>query len=79
MPGTLQQCIDRCHRIGQRNVVTPWFFLGARTIDIRMAAVLDKRTKVLAAGIDGDVALADGKQILRAIIENLVGDHAQAA
>jgi SWI/SNF-related matrix-associated actin-dependent regulator 1 of chromatin subfamily A len=79
MPGTLQQCIDRCHRIGQRNVVTPWFFLGARTIDIRMAAVLDKRTKVLAAGIDGDVALADDKQILRAVIEDLVGGHARAA
>ncbi|MEY2515764.1 MAG: SWI/SNF-related matrix-associated actin-dependent regulator of chromatin subfamily A-like protein 1, partial [bacterium] len=79
MPGTLQQCIDRCHRIGQRNVVTPWFFLGAHTIDMRMAAVLDKRTKVLAAGIDGDVALADDKQILRAIIEDLVGDHARAA
>jgi hypothetical protein len=44
-----------------------------------MAAVLDKRTKVLAAGIDGDVALADDKQILRAIIEDLVGDHARAA
>ena len=79
MPGTLQQCIDRCHRIGQRNVVTPWFFLGARTIDIRMAAVLDKRTKVLAAGIDGDVALAADKQILRAVIEHLVGDLARAA
>jgi hypothetical protein len=79
MPGTLQQCIDRCHRIGQRNVVTPWFFLGAHTIDIRMAAVLDKRTKVLAAGIDGDVALADDKQILRAVIDDLVVGLARAA
>ena len=60
-------------------MVTPGFSGGTRTIDIRMVAVLDNRTKVLAAGIDGDVALADDKQILRTVIEDLVVDLAQAA
>ena len=32
-PGDLEQAIDRCHRIGQQNSVTAWFFVGKDTID----------------------------------------------
>lgn len=74
MPSTVQQAIDRCHRIGQRNVVTPWFFLGDRTIDMHIAARLDARAKILAAAVDGDEDAATEQQILLSLIDDVVAN-----
>ena len=42
-PALLDQAIDRCHRIGQRDAVTAWLMLGRRTIDTPIWQMLQKK------------------------------------
>lgn len=57
-PADLEQAIDRCHRIGQKNSVTAWFFVGKNTIDEEILDMIGVKqnilTKVVAGGKDGE-------------------------
>lgn len=52
-PGELKQAEDRCHRIGQKDTVNVWMLLVLGTIEEKIAQLLDKKTKVLDAVLDG--------------------------
>lgn len=52
-PGELTQAEDRCHRIGQKNVVNVYYLLGTETIEEKIARMLDSKRKVLDAVLDG--------------------------
>jgi SWI/SNF-related matrix-associated actin-dependent regulator 1 of chromatin subfamily A len=52
-PGDLRQAEDRCHRIGQKNTVNVWYLMVPGTIEEKIADILDKKTKVLDAVLDG--------------------------
>jgi len=52
-PGQLSQRVDRLHRIGQKNAVNVYYFIGVRTIDAKIAELLDGKQKVLDAVLDG--------------------------
>lgn len=54
-PGDLDQCIDRCHRIGQKDNVTVHYLLAINTIEERISRMIDSKRKVTKAIIDGDV------------------------
>jgi len=52
-PGDLDQAIDRCHRIGQKDCVNVHYLLAENTIDERIAKILDKKREILEALLNG--------------------------
>jgi SNF2 family DNA or RNA helicase len=58
-PATHDQAEDRVHRIGQQNAVTAWYILAADTIDERIAAVVERKRRLVRATSDGAVAADD--------------------
>ncbi len=47
------QAIDRCHRIGQTEPVTAWRIIAARTIESRIAGLIDSKAGLAARALDG--------------------------
>lgn len=47
------QAIDRIHRIGQEEPVTAWRIVAARTIDTRIAELIDSKAGLAARALDG--------------------------
>lgn len=43
------QCEDRAHRIGQKNSVTCYYFLGRKTIDERVYNIIQSKKKIAKA------------------------------
>ena len=52
-PSEHNQAEDRLHRIGQKDSVTAWYFIGTNTIDEWIQDVLEKKRKVVDATLDG--------------------------
>ncbi len=52
-PADLQQCADRCHRIGQKDTVNVYYLHGNNTIEERLIKILDRKKLVLDAMLDG--------------------------
>jgi len=52
-PSDMEQAIDRCHRIGQKDSVTGWLILTANTIDEDIAMLIDRKRKIVNRAIDG--------------------------
>lgn len=50
------QAIDRSHRIGQTEPVTAWRIIAARTIDSKIAELLDSKAGLAARALDGSDA-----------------------
>lgn len=46
-PGAVDQCADRCHRIGQKNAVNVYFLLGKDTIDEKVHELITEKRKVV--------------------------------
>ncbi|MGA2009704.1 MAG: DEAD/DEAH box helicase [Solirubrobacteraceae bacterium] len=68
-PAMHDQAEDRCHRIGQRDAVTAWYLLAARTIDETMARLIQSKRAVVSAVTDGRVLDSDG--LVSAVIAEL--------
>jgi hypothetical protein len=47
------QAIDRSHRIGQTEPVTAWRIIAARTIDSKIAELIDRKAGLAARALDG--------------------------
>ena len=52
-PGELSQAIDRLHRITQKFSVTAYFLFAQNTIEEKIVKILDTKTKILDAVLDG--------------------------
>lgn len=52
-PADLQQCADRCHRIGQKDTVNVYYLHGNNTIEERLIHILDGKKLVLDSLLDG--------------------------
>lgn len=51
VPGRMNQAEDRAHRIGQKNMVIVWHLLADGSICAKLAKILVKKQKVLAAAL----------------------------
>jgi SWI/SNF-related matrix-associated actin-dependent regulator 1 of chromatin subfamily A len=52
-PGVLDQCLDRLHRIGQKNQVMVYYLAARQTIEEKVVSALSEKRKVLAKLLDG--------------------------
>jgi len=52
-PGELIQAEDRCHRIGQKDVVNVYYLLAKNTIEEKIAKIIDRKRKILDSVLDG--------------------------
>lgn len=53
-PGTLDQCTDRCARIGQKNAVNAYIFICRNTIDEYIFELIEKKRAEINQVIDGE-------------------------
>jgi hypothetical protein len=68
-PAMHDQAEDRCHRIGQRDAVTAWYLLAAKTIDETMARLIQAKRAHVAAVTDGHAMQSDG--MVQAVVAEL--------
>lgn len=73
-PGAHQQAEDRIHRIGQTEVVTPFYLVAEETFDADMYEVIEAKATTIAGATDGfDVETEDS--LIQFLIERLKGRH----
>jgi SNF2 family DNA or RNA helicase len=53
-PAVHDQAEDRVHRIGQRDAVTAYYLLAARTIEEKIAQLIERKRQMVNAVADGD-------------------------
>ena len=70
-PGTHDQAEDRVNRIGQRNACTAWYMIGTDTIDEDIAALIDKKRRVVNAATDGKHADED-EDVMASVTSGIV-------
>ena len=69
-PGAHQQAEDRIHRIGQTEVVTPFYLIAEHTFDEDIYEVVETKAETIAGATDGfDVETEDG--LVKMLIERL--------
>ena len=56
----MDQAVDRCHRIGQKDSVTGWLMVTKDTIDEDIAALINAKRVVVNQATDG--VLSDDEQ-----------------
>ena len=59
-----EQCVDRCHRIGQKQNLTIYTLMCKDTIDQRVHELVEKKGAIADALVDGDITKADKAEIL---------------
>jgi SWI/SNF-related matrix-associated actin-dependent regulator 1 of chromatin subfamily A len=68
-PGTLDQCTDRCCRIGQKNAVNAYLFIYKDTIDEYIFNLIESKRAEISQVIDGEKYESD---INQSIINDLI-------
>lgn len=66
-PSNLQQCCDRCHRIGQKDTVKIYYLLAKDTVEMTLAELIDKKKGNIVNVIDGEEQIEE--DTLMALIE----------
>lgn len=69
-PGQLCQAVDRCHRIGQKNVVNIWMLGAKKPIIQKIITMLQKKQEVIDATLEGK--LGENSDILQSIMQDFV-------
>jgi SWI/SNF-related matrix-associated actin-dependent regulator 1 of chromatin subfamily A len=63
-PADVTQFIGRGHRIGTLDAVNCWFFLAASTIEEKLCAIIQKKSKIYDNTIDGKEATFNSLNLL---------------
>jgi SWI/SNF-related matrix-associated actin-dependent regulator of chromatin subfamily A-like protein 1 len=72
-PGDLNQCSDRCHRIGQKDSVNVYYLLVQNTIEEKIARILDSKKMTLDSVLDGKVT--EQTSLLTELIKSYENDN----
>lgn len=59
-----EQCVDRCHRIGQKNNITIYTLMCRDTIDQRIHELVEKKGAMANVLVDGQINKQNSKEIL---------------
>jgi len=59
-----EQCVDRCHRIGQKNNITIYTLMCKDTIDQRIHELVEKKGEMADAIVDGKLNKQSAKDVL---------------
>ena len=59
-----EQCVDRCHRIGQKNNLTIYTIMCKDTIDQRIHELVEKKGAMADILVDGKITRENAKEIL---------------
>lgn len=59
-----EQCVDRCHRIGQKNNLTIYTLICENTIDQRIHELIAKKGAMADALVDGKLTKENSREIL---------------
>jgi SNF2 family DNA or RNA helicase len=59
-----EQCVDRCHRIGQKNNLTIYTLMCKNTIDERIHELVEKKGVMADALVDGKLNKENAREIL---------------
>jgi len=70
-PADMDQAVDRCHRIGQRDSVTGWVLICAETIDEDIAELIEQKRKTISSVVDGVSAENETASILSDLVIRL--------
>jgi len=70
-PADMDQAVDRCHRIGQKNSVTGWVTICADTIDEDIVELIEQKRKMFESIVDGRSADQDGGSVFADLIVRL--------
>ncbi len=73
-PGKMDQASDRCHRIGQKDNVMEWWFIGRKTIDEDIQQLIERKRSVVDAATDG-VEQTEEVSVLNELVARLRGDE----
>jgi len=70
-PAIMEQCEDRCHRIGQKDSVSCYYFLGKETIDIDIYKIINEKREMVntITGATDDVEVS--------VIDNVINLFSQ--
>ena len=66
-PGGLDQCIDRLHRIGQKDSVNVYYLLAKGTIEEKIAHLIDTKRQTFDSVLDGKVT--DSQSLITEIMK----------
>ena len=69
-PSAHDQAEDRCHRIGQSDQVTAWYFLGENSIDEKIFKLIEEKRIITKQTIDG---AGEPQGILGSLVSQLKG------
>lgn len=72
-PGDLNQCSDRCHRIGQKDTVNVYYLIVQNTIEEKIAHILDVKKMTLDSVLDGKVT--EQTSLLTELIKSYENDN----
>lgn len=77
-PGTLDQCTDRCARIGQKNAVNAYVFIYKDTIDEYIFDLIEAKRSEITQVIDGEKYDSNVNQsIINDLIKKIKDKHAK--
>jgi hypothetical protein len=74
-PGTHSQAEDRCHRIGQTDSVTAWYFSAMGTIDEWSYELIKSKRQVVDSVTDGKLAEDESSSIFLELVDRLTAKH----
>ena len=75
-PGTMDQCEDRTHRIGQTKQVTAWYLIAEGTIEEEILDLIEKKRGITTAVIEGEEHEPDFK-MMNELVERLLNKKGQ--
>lgn len=70
-PADMDQAVDRCHRIGQKDSVTGWVAICADTIDEDIADLIEQKRKMITGVVDGVLSADSDVSVLSDLVVRL--------